>query len=350
VTGTSLRSGTVEPHLEPIRLVGEMVTHVGGVRHNNEDAVFFTIPEPGQTQDFTGALLLVADGMGGHAAGEIASKMAVERVRQVFRSSRDKAPAVLEHCFRDANRAIYQHGLDHSDQAGLGTTCTALIVRNGCAFLGHIGDSRAYLYRNGRLHQLSTDHTLVGDLVRSGTITSTEAVLSPDRNVLLKALGVRPEIDPEIWERGVRLLLDDRLVLCSDGLTDFVSDAQICVLVGNKSSTDACDALLEAALRGGGYDNVSVGVFHVVQNDDVSTEPKPRPTRPLISVWTRVPWFTTGWYGSIRALWSKLSQRLRRFGGRSRLYSGGAPWMGLMLRDGYLSAIRRRIWLVPRRS
>jgi protein phosphatase len=231
---------------------------------------------------------------------------------------------MLAHCFQDANTAIYQHGRDHADNAGLGTTCTALVVRDGHAFLGHIGDSRAYLYRNGLLRQLSTDHTVVADLVRSGTITAIEAAASPNRNVLLKALGVRPEIDPEIWQQGVPLLLDDRLVLCSDGLTDLVDDAQICQIVESRSAIEACDVLLETALRGGGYDNVSVGVFQVIQNDEASTVRKPRPTRPVSLRGGFTSLLAARWYANIRVLLSRLLQRLRRLGLRSRPFSGGS--------------------------
>jgi protein phosphatase len=316
--GATPRAGTAQ---KPLHLVGAMRTHAGGVRHNNEDAIFFSIPEPGENRASAGALLLVADGMGGHAAGEIASAITVKHVRQVFQSSRESAPLLLARCFQDANRAVFQHGQDHAGAAGLGTTCTALIVQDGCVFLGHIGDSRAYLLREGSLRQLSTDHTLVGDLLRSGTITASEAAASPDRNVLLKALGVRPEIDPEIWQHGVPLQLDDRLVLCSDGLSDLVGDADICRLAGSQSPAEACDALLETALTGGGYDNISIGVFRIVQYNDASMKRKARPTRPTTSLRAVSP----GWVARIRAFWVKLSQRGRRPGGRSRASFGGTP-------------------------
>jgi serine/threonine protein phosphatase PrpC len=342
------RSGKNEIDRLPLRLIGAMRTHAGEVRHRNEDTVFFSIADRGPNETSTGALLVVADGMGGHRCGEVASAMAVEHIKQVFDTSHAAVPDLLAQRFREANTAVYRYGQDHADSAGLGTTCTVLAVRNECVFLGHIGDSRAYLCRNGTLCQLTTDHTLVGDLVRSGTMTPSEAASSPSRNVLSKALGTHPEIDPEIWPLGQPLLLDDRLVLCSDGLTDLVNDAQIYGMVKDLSPSEACNALLETALREGGYDNISIGVFRVIQDDTPSEAPKPRPTRPV----PRHRGFAARLLASlgIRARWLRLSYWLSKLGVRRRWFTGGVLWTRLMRRGGFLSATQRKTEAMPKRS
>lgn len=256
----------------PVRLHFDaaMLTDVGAVRTLNEDVIVYaTGPESEGTPD-RGALALVADGMGGHAAGEVASALAAEIVRRAFYEVDGPVPVVLESAFSAANRAILDWAAAHPECAGMGTTCTALALRDNAAWLAHIGDSRAYLLRDGSLQQLSDDQTLVAGLVREGKLTKEEAAHSPVSNVIVQALGMGPDIAPVIWNDPLTLVAGDILILCSDGLSGMVSDAVIADLAGRSPASEACQALVDAALAAGGQDNVSVGVLRVTDKEPAS--------------------------------------------------------------------------------
>jgi PPM family protein phosphatase len=216
-------------HDRPERLVlaGAMQTHPGRTRLLNEDVVAYVLPRP---QDFfagSGALAIVADGMGGHAAGEVASRLAADVIRRRYYELAGPVPDILAASFAAANSAVYERGAADPELAGMGTTCTVLAVRDGRIYLGHVGDSRAYILRGNRLRQISHDHSVVAELVRSGAITAAEASKSPYRNVVLRALGIKPSVEPLIWSEGLPLLRGDSIVLCSDGLSDLVDDTEI---------------------------------------------------------------------------------------------------------------------------
>ena len=241
-----------------------MLTNVGLVRSKNEDAVTFVVPPARGTAAGEDSLLLVADGMGGHAAGQVASALAAEIVRRVFFELTGPVRNLLSVAFTAANNAILDYGQTHPECAGMGTTCTVLAVRNGQAWLAHVGDSRAYLLRAATLRQLSEDQTLIRKLVRDGMMTEEEALVSDQNNVLLQALGTAPQITPELWSEGLRLEADDVLILCSDGLHGLVPDQTIAEIAARAELLDATARLVQAALKAGGHDNVSVGVFRVI--------------------------------------------------------------------------------------
>jgi len=260
-----------------------MLSHPGKIRSNNEDTVAFALPN-GPGGAFHGdALLLVADGMGGHAAGEVASRIAADVLyRHFFAAAGRPVHEILAECFHQANAEIFEAGRQNPEYAGMGTTCTAIAVRNNCAWLAHVGDSRAYLLRNDELQQISEDHTLVAELVRRGSLTREEAAASPERNVILKAMGTAATVAPAIWNDGMALQPDDRLLLCSDGLSDLVTDTVMQELIASHAPLDACRALINAALDAGGHDNVSVGVFHLtdrIEAEDAADTVVERPTR-----------------------------------------------------------------------
>lgn len=165
----------------------------------------------------------------------------------------------------------------------MGTTCTALAVRDGKAWLAHVGDSRAYLLRAAKLKQLSEDQTLVRKLVKDGAMTEEEAKRSDNSNVLLQAMGTLPQIKPELWDEGLILAPDDVLVLCSDGLHGLVPDDRIADIAGRLPPLEACQELIAQALRAGGHDNVSIGVFHAVSAAPArdSAEPQGGTTRRI---------------------------------------------------------------------
>ena len=256
-------------------VVGAMLSDVGLVRSINEDSVTFVVPSEGQDPENRSGILLVADGMGGHSAGEVASAIAAEVVRRCFFELKGEVPDILATAFAVANKAIFDYGQDHPECAGMGTTCTALAIRSDQIWLGHVGDSRAYLLRDGELRQLSQDQTLVAKMVREGTMTPEEAKTSEHNNIILQALGTAPEVDPEIWADGLPLSAGDTLVLCSDGLHGLVDDVIIAEVAGRYAPAEACQELIRQALQAGGHDNVSVGIFRAVA-PKASSEPASR--------------------------------------------------------------------------
>lgn len=262
-----------------LRVFGAMLTNVGKVRPHNEDTVLHDTPRPNDPRAAKGILALVADGMGGHAAGEVASEIAARVIHREYYAFDGSIPAALEAAFRAANEAIFTQAQTEDTCRGMGTTCTALVFAAGLAYLANVGDSRAYILRDGTMFQLSEDDSLVGELVRSGAITAEEALHRPDRNVILRALGTKPQVTVAVWNEGMPLRPGDRLVVCSDGLCDLVDDGHIGELIADGEPLDAAQRLIDAALQAGGHDNVSVGVFIVgeprAQNEWIGT------TRPI---------------------------------------------------------------------
>ena len=265
-----------------LRARGAMLTHVGRVRSSNEDSVVFVSPPEDATPDDRGTLALVADGMGGHAAGEVASALAAEVVRRIYCGSSLPVPETLRTAFEAANAAVIQHAEAHPECRGMGTTCTAVAVVGGKLYLAHAGDSRAYLLRGDTLTQLSEDHSLNAQLVREGVMTKEEAETSPNGNVIVKALGSRAELDPAVWSEGLALLAGDVVLLCSDGLSNLVPDAEIAAVLQRLPPADACEALVEQALAAGGYDNISVGVFAIAAPKTADPKGSARTTRRIV--------------------------------------------------------------------
>src|SRR5262249_41749957 len=155
---------------------------------------------------------------------------------------------------------------------GMGTTCTVLALRESEFYLAHIGDSRAYLLRDGELRQISEDHSVVAEMVREGKLTEAEAARSPERNIILRALGMEASLAKSVWREGAPLHEGDIFVLCSDGLSDLVDKPTIEETIAALTPPEACQRLLDLALSAGGIDNISVGVFAVG-----SARPRPRP-------------------------------------------------------------------------
>ena len=216
-------------------------------------------------------VFVVADGMGGHAAGEVASAIAATTLRDRLSSgaaSVDVAVAAVV----EANASIFQGAHTHLDQRGMGTTLTAVVVlpdTDAGARLAvlNVGDSRTYVLRNGRLRRITVDHSYVQELVSTGHISEAEARNHPRRNIVTRALGIEPSVRVDTWV--VPFVRGDRYVLCSDGLVDEVADADIAkVLKLHASPQAAAEALVEAALKNGGRDNVTVVVLDSLEGDD----------------------------------------------------------------------------------
>jgi PPM family protein phosphatase len=246
-------------------------TDVGLVRPENEDTFMIADLSSGQLShpcigtDFSispsGVLLLVCDGMGGHAAGEIAARVAAQAIKQVLVQEGPTLPEhpgeSLKHAVLDANQAVLAEAKANPQERGMGTTCTAAIVLPTRLVIGQVGDSRAYLFRDGELRALTRDQSVASQLRDAGVIDDEQALKSPYRNVLLQALGGRKPLDPVITE--VDLRAGDRVLLCSDGLHGAVDDDHIAKIVATTPDlTHAAKGLIKEALRAGGPDNVTV--------------------------------------------------------------------------------------------
>lgn len=234
----------------------------GRRRRRNEDA--YVVEPP---------LFAVADGMGGAQAGEIASKLAATAVRGGGEG--------VEALIQEANRRVHQRSMEDEAASGMGTTLTVASLEDGIVQIGHVGDSRAYLVRDGSLEQLTQDHSLVAELVRTGRLSPEEAESHPQRSVITRALGTDPDVDVDTF--AIEPKPGDLFLLCSDGLTTMVDDETILgLVVQRRDDLDGlCKALIKAANKGGGEDNITVVAFEITgaeADDAEETRTMPAPT------------------------------------------------------------------------
>lgn len=230
-------------------------TDVGKVREANEDSYIERSP-----------LFGVADGMGGHIAGDVASSTAVETILEQTKSADPEGTGALVSLVENANSAILAKGRDDSTLRGMGTTCTLLLIREGRAHIAHVGDSRGYVYRDGALRQLTEDHTLVNRMVREGRITAEEAEHHPQRSIVTRALGVDDSV--QVDTETMDIAEGDRFLLCSDGLTGMVGGDTIAQVLGEESDPGAAaERLIELANASGGEDNITVVIVDIAGSD-----------------------------------------------------------------------------------
>lgn len=238
-------------------------TDTGQVRNINEDSLLLE-PE--------GGLFAVCDGLGGHSAGEVASALAVETIKKYVLSS-EKAKDLprgvsvsggrLSLAIHEANRLIHQAAASNEQQKGMGSTATAAIFHDGGVSIAHVGDSRAYLFRDKNLEQLTDDHSLVAEQVRDGILTPEAAQKSPYRNVITRALGTASDVEVDVYEYEIKQ--GDRFLLCTDGLTGVVADAEIQDVIASVSEPQAaCDEFVNMANGRGGPDNITVVLIYVI--------------------------------------------------------------------------------------
>ncbi|HEY8217715.1 MAG TPA: Stp1/IreP family PP2C-type Ser/Thr phosphatase [Acidimicrobiia bacterium] len=242
-----------------LRFRAAAATDVGKVRDHNED---------GYLVDDTLGLVAVADGMGGHNAGEVASAAALEALRVAFGAGATIAEAVSA-----ANEIVYEQSVADRSLRGMGTTLTAgALGIDGKLLLGHVGDSRAYLVRDGSLERITTDHSLVEELIQSGALTEEEAERDPRRSQITRALGLEPGVDIDM--ESVDLRAGDRLLLCSDGLTTMVSEDEIASFMSDERDPHtAARKMVEAANEAGGADNITVVVIDIEDSENEDTPP-----------------------------------------------------------------------------
>ncbi len=243
-------------------------TDVGRVRDGNEDAYLV---------DDAMGLVAVADGMGGHRGGEVASATALEALRAAITSGRP-----LRESIEDANQAVFTKSLTDTNLRGMGTTLTAgTLVAGGTILVGHVGDSTAYLLHEGELRQVTDDHSLVEELVREGRLTADEAAVHPQRSIITRALGVDASVQVDVYP--VELAPGDRLLLCSDGLTGMVQPDEIAATLRREDDPNRAAAqLIDAANQAGGEDNITVVVVAVT--DEAPLRRLPEPVAPVETV------------------------------------------------------------------
>jgi serine/threonine protein phosphatase PrpC len=235
-----------------------VVSNTGRKRRHNEDAYVCRPP-----------VFAIADGMGGARAGEVASSLAAAAVQadDAGGDGKERVAAMIQ----AANRSVYERSSKDAEVAGMGTTMTVAIVEDAGVTFGHVGDSRAYVLRDGALEQLTDDHSLVAELVRGGKLSAEEAVHHPQRSVITRALGTDPDVDVDTFTVDARE--GDIYVLCSDGLTDMIGDDEIGqVLDERRASLDAAaEELVRRANKAGGQDNITVIAFEVTEEPDEQT-------------------------------------------------------------------------------
>jgi protein phosphatase len=236
----------------------------GCKRELNEDSVRVVVPEDAGVLERKGLLAVVADGMGGHQSGEVASALAVEIVSREYYAGDGGVAECLAGALQAANREIFQQSATRQSLGGMGTTCTALVLAGGQAWAAHVGDSRIYLVREGSIYRMTEDHSMVMDLVKKGILSAEQARRHADRNVLLRAMGQREELEAQVWKESFPVHAGDRFVLCSDGLHDPVDDAEIQDAVSKLEPEAACAELVRLARERGGYDNITVVVVRAL--------------------------------------------------------------------------------------
>jgi PPM family protein phosphatase len=244
-------------------------THPGMKRRENQDHFGFFTPEDDGHTTRKGILMAVADGMGGHAGGAEASRMAIETLMsEYYQAETEDIPLALNAAFQKANRAIFEKSRSENSLRGMGATLSAAVIQNDRLFWAHVGDSRGYVIHKKKTRQFTTDHSYVAELVRAGAITEDEALSHPRRNVITKAVGTHPSLDVDL-SPGYQKLKEGRYVLlCSDGLFKVISDREIAQIIHDLGSPGAvCDELISLANRRGGPDNVTVALARKNKNE-----------------------------------------------------------------------------------
>jgi PPM family protein phosphatase len=294
--------------MSPFKLVAAGVTDVGRVRDGNEDDFL--------DQSNRLGLVAVADGMGGHRAGEVASATALEALRAAVASGEPLRDAI-----EGANDAVLEKSVSDQEFHGMGTTLTAgMLGSDGHLVVGHVGDSRAYLVRDGELSQITDDHSLVEEMVRSGELTPEQAEVHPRRSVITRALGIDPQV--EVDEYPIELQPGDRILFCSDGLTTMVRPDEIASILSREQDLRrAAQLLVDAANAAGGEDNITAVIIEAVEvsddevaapavpDDDTSDTPPVKPRRRRgrslfrVLVWVlpvlivlAIAFLAVGWY------------------------------------------------------
>jgi PPM family protein phosphatase len=304
------------------RFVSGGTSDVGRVREGNEDAYLVA-----------DSVVAVADGMGGHVAGEVASATALEPIREldgrIFPDSNDALTA-LRDAVVTANHEVSKRAEDEPSYRGMGTTLTAALLEGRRLHVAHVGDSRAYLLRGDSFSQLTDDHTLVQHLIDEGQLTREEAATHPQRSVVTRAIGVSPEVDVDAMT--LELHTDDQVLLCSDGLTGVVSDADIAKVLQETDDLDeTLKTLVDMANDAGGPDNITVVLIRFEDTDDEEVDEDSGPKTVAISTLNNDG--NTDWAGRLGSYGSFGSSRPSYDGGTSDHSDDASRFSGLVMRS-----------------
>jgi PPM family protein phosphatase len=238
-------------------------TDVGLVREENQDTFGIFPPDANSDRPSRGRLFVVADGMGGHKGGKVASELAVKTIGEVyFSDGNESVQESLVNAIQAANEVLFSASKKDPALSGMGTTCVTVVVKGSLIYVAHIGDSRVYRVTRDSIFQVTEDHTAVSEMQRRGILTAEEAKHHPERSVLYRALGTKleaeTEVQPELIVRG-----EEWFVLCTDGLSNMVDDSEIRDIVVAQPPRNACNQLVGLAKERGGYDNITVIVVQV---------------------------------------------------------------------------------------
>lgn len=247
---------------QSVRLTFAAKTDLGLVRENNEDKFDFLEPEEPTLLAARGRFYAVADGMGGHAAGQIASEIGLKTVvKRYFTNTADDPDTALVAAIQFANGLVRDTAAAVPGRSGMGTTLTCAVIREGELTVAQVGDSRLYLLRDGVPRQVTEDHSWVAEQVRKGALDAETASRSPFRNVITRSLGAEPDVKVDLFHEALQP--GDLLLLCSDGLTGQVPDGQIAAIAACNAPSVACMELIDAACASGGRDNITVAIIRV---------------------------------------------------------------------------------------
>lgn len=288
--GRNFEHGWRGPYLQ-----SHLLSDVGKKREKNEDSCIMCVPEPAELASDRGMLFAVADGMGGASAGEHASRMALHLLcNTYFKGQPQPVPIGMRTAVEAANEKIFEESEENPEYSGMGTTVSAVVVLGDWAYIAQVGDSRVYLLRErSGIHQLTHDHSLVAEQVRSGLISEEEARNHALKNLITRAVGIKETVRVDLF--AVHLKLQDTLLLCSDGLCNMVSDSEIAAALALGDLKYCTRKLVEQALEAGGTDNITAVTLRVTG---------PPPKRDLHQGAEEVELNATGLLGRLRKLFN----------------------------------------------
>jgi len=243
-------------------------THQGMVRNENQDFLGKFPPDHDRLNSGLGQLFIVADGLGGHNAGQVASKIAVETISEAYFSNPNETPPrLLKRAFQNANAAIQKEATSNPEYSGMATTCSVLALYGNIACFAHVGDSRVYRITKYTIEQLTRDHSQVAEMERQGILTKEEAEAHPNRSVLTRALGARPQINIDV-DDTIELKKGDHFLICTDGLAR-IQEKELKHITLSNPPQAACDKLIELANERGGHDNATVMIIKITPPQSV---------------------------------------------------------------------------------
>jgi PPM family protein phosphatase len=253
-----------------------ILTDNGNVRQNNEDAARFVRPTNVNLRKEKGFLAILADGMGGHASGEVASNLAVDHISKLYYRTKDTGLLYLAKLFNEANSLIYHASLKNQMHNGMGTTCSAVLIEKEEISIVHIGDSRIYILSEENLYQVSEDHTYVLELLKANLISPKEVLNHPDKNILSRAMGTKSQIEIQSKKLSFKTKSVSKIFVCSDGLYEYISDLELGKILTGPNIGDMATYLMNLAKQRGGHDNITFIIldFIPMENDEKLRETK----------------------------------------------------------------------------